>query len=68
MLVIKAEIQEGMTDQQLRDAVRPMPNGEYATDICRSCGCFLVSSTGYVNTAKIHDTCSDCPGLMGNPE
>ena len=58
--LVKANIREGMADDELREAVRPLANGEYVTKICRRCGMFWTSPAGSLREAKVVDRCREC--------
>lgn len=36
----------GLSDSELIIEVRKYPNGEYATKICKGCGCYYVGESG----------------------
>lgn len=55
------EIKPGMSDTELRELAADEPlNGEYTSEICKSCGSFWQEETGNVKTAKILSQCKNC--------
>lgn len=51
---------KGMSDTELKAAVKDLFNGEYAKIICRGCGLYLTNEDGNHTTAKIVSKCKSC--------
>lgn len=49
-----------MTDKQIRETVKDMPNGGYAVEICVGCSMYWTEPDGDVEKAKVVKECRRC--------
>lgn len=58
----KVTVEPGMTDKEIKDAARAVPNGNYCETICRNCGGYTTTDTSLTETVTIVEACRLCRG------
>lgn len=58
--VLTLDIDPGWSDNEIRQQVKTMPNGEYACFICRQCGIYRTKEDGHADSAEIKPKCREC--------
>jgi len=57
---INVDLDISMPDHEVRDRTKQMPNGDYATKICKKCGSYWQQPDGDWKTAEIVTICKEC--------
>lgn len=63
MRSVKLKIEEGMTDEEIKQVAGRSMNGAYTVEICRGCHAYKMSPEGSLTNAIIVKHCRECVSL-----